>query len=215
MTARTTAVAQYLAADVFRSQRILIPLFLYTIVIGLLLSDNPGPPPGVWPVTALALYPTATWLALIVANTEDPAQRIVTTIAAGGPGRLAAGTLFVALAADTVLIALSVTVSALRATGSYPPQALLSGALVHIAAATTGTAVGLLCARPLVTRVGWSFVIAVSVVTITSVQSWLPPVGSAVRALTTGGPAPVAQALLGLALAGAAAIIAGAVDKTR
>lgn len=106
MTARTPAVARYLAADVFRSQRTLIPLFLYAIVIGLLLSDSPGPPPGVWPATALALYPAATWLALIVANTEDPAQRIVTTIAAGGPGRLAAGTLFVALAAREVEVRL-------------------------------------------------------------------------------------------------------------
>jgi hypothetical protein len=215
VSARTPAVARYLAADVLRSQRILIPMLVYGIAFGILLSDRPGPPPGVWPATALALYPAAAWLALIVANTEDPGQRIVTMTAAGGPGRLAVGTLLVALAGDAVLVALSVTLPALRAADPYPADALLSGVLVHVAAATTGTAVGLLCARPLITRIGWSFCLAVTLVTVTAVQPWLPPVGSAVRTLTSGGPPPVWQALLGVLLAAAGAAVAWAVDRRR
>lgn len=213
--ARTAAVARYLVADVFRSQRILIPLFLYAIVVGLLVSGDPGPPPGVWPATTLALYPAATWLALLLANAEDPAQRVVTMVAAGGPGRLAAGTLLAALAADAVLIGVSVTVPVLRAAEPHPPHGVLAGVVAHLAAATTGTAVGLLCARPLVPRIGWSFAVAVPVVTITSVQPWLPPVGSAVRTLTTSASVPLGEAALGCLLAGAAATIAWAVDRTR
>lgn len=215
MTPRTPAVARYLAADVLRSQRFLVPLLLYGAVVAILADGATGPPPGPWPGTALALYPAAAWLAMVVANTEDPVQRTVTTAAAGGPGRLAAGTLLVALAADVLLVALAVTVTAVRASEPYPLPAVLAAVLAHVAAATTGTAVGLLCARPLVTRIGWSFCLAVTVVTVTVVQPWLPPVGSAVRALTAGGPAPVLEAVLGVVLAGAAAAVVWAVDERR
>jgi hypothetical protein len=70
-----------------------------------------------------------------------------------------------------------------------------------------------LCARPLVTRTGWSFFLAVGLVTITAGQPWLPPVGSAVRALTTGASPPLGEALLGLLLAASAAAAAMAVDR--
>lgn len=213
MTTRTLAVARYVAADVVRSQRVLIPVVVYGVVLAILLSDSVGRPPGVWPATALALYPTAAWLTLVVANIEAPAQRLVTMAAAGGPVRLVTGTLLVALAADAVLVLLSVVVPVVRAADPYPVEAVLSGVLVHVAAATTGTAIGMLCARPLVTRIGWSFLLAVSVVTVTAVQPWLPPVGSAVRALTSDAPPPLGEALLGLLLVAAAAAVAVAVDR--
>jgi hypothetical protein len=213
VTARTLAVARYVAADVVRSQRVLIPVVVYGVVLAILLSDSVGRPPGVWPATALALYPTAAWLTLVVANTEAPAQRLVTMAAAGGPVRLVTGTALVALAADAVLVLLSVVVPVVRAADPYPAEAVLSGVLVHVAAATTGTAIGVLCARPLVTRIGWSFLLAVSLVTITAGQPWLPPVGSAVRALTSDAPPPLGEALLGLLLVASAAAVAVAADR--
>jgi hypothetical protein len=213
VTARTLAVARYVAADAVRSQRVLIPVVVYGIVLAVLLSDSVGRPPGVWPATALALYPTAAWLTLVVANIEAPAQRLVTMAAAGGSVRLVTGTVLVALAADAVLVLLSVVVPVVRAADPYPTEAVLSGVLVHVAAASTGTAIGVLCARPLVTRIGWSFLIAVSVVTVTAVQPWLPPVGSAVRALTSDAPPPLGEAFLGLLLVAAAAAVAVAADR--
>ena len=213
MTARTLAVARYVAADVVRSERVLIPVVVYGVVLAVLLSDSVGRPPGVWPATALALYPTAAWLTLVVANHQSPAQRLVTMAAAGGPVRLVTGTVLVALAADAVLVLVSVVVPVVRAADPYPTEAVLSGVLVHVAAATTGTAIGVLFARPLVTRIGWSFLLAViSVVTVTAVQPWLPPVGSAVRALTSDAP-PLGEALLGLLLVAAAAAMAVAADR--
>ncbi|GAA1238913.1 hypothetical protein [Pseudonocardia alaniniphila] len=213
MTTRTLAVARYVAADVVRSQRVLIPVVVYGVALAVVLSDSVGRPPGVWPATALALYPTAAWLTLVVANIEAPAQRLVTMAAAGGPVRLVTGTVLVALAADAVLVLLSVVVPVVRAADPYPAEAVLSGVLVHVAAATTGTAIGTLCARPVVTRIGWSFLLAVSVVTVTAVQPWLPPVGSAVRALTSDAPPPLGEALLGLLFVAAAAAVAVVVDR--
>jgi hypothetical protein len=120
VSARILAVARFVAADVVRSQRVLIPVLVYGIVLAVLLSDSPGRPPGVWPATALALYPAAAWLALVVMNAEDPAQRLVTMAAAGGPVRLVAGTVLVALAADAALVVLSVVVPAGRSSSRSP-----------------------------------------------------------------------------------------------
>jgi ABC-type Mn2+/Zn2+ transport system ATPase subunit len=43
-------------------------------------------------------------------------------------------------------------------------------------------------AQPVVERIGWSFCLAVVVVVVTAVQPWLPPVGTAVHALSSRGP---------------------------
>ena len=212
---RTPAVARYLAADVVRSQRYLLPLLVHGAVLAVLFGGDPGPPPAPWAVSALAAYPVAAWFAVVVANTEAPEQRGVTLASAGGFAPVAAATLLVALAGALVIAALPVLLPAVVSRYPHPPAVLVLGALVHVACATAGTAVGLLCARPVVTRVGWSFCIGTVVVVATAVQPWLPPVGSAVDALVAGR-SPLAEAVLGVVLALAAAVVAWAVEvRTR
>jgi hypothetical protein len=95
-------------------------------------------------------------------------------------------------------------------TYAYPAPVIATGVLAHVAAATTGTAVGLLCARPVMHGIGWSVVVGGGVLFFTATQMWLPPVGLTVRALNTN-PVPtttlVAQAVLGLALSALAATV--------
>ncbi len=203
-------VARYILDDLLRSQRFLVPVFGYVALLGVLFGGDPGPAPGGWPASALALYAVGAWLAITTANTEDPVQRQVTVAAAGGPGAVARGVLLACLAADMLLAALA-TVRPLVPviTHVYPYSAgeLVGGFLAHLATAAAGTAVGLLCARPVITRIGWSLLAAVTVVVITGVTPWLPPVGTAVRALETvpvALPIVALDAVLGLALAGAA-----------
>ncbi|MCW0216068.1 MAG: hypothetical protein OJJ54_22190 [Pseudonocardia sp.] len=212
---RAFAVARFLAADAVRSQRFLIPLFLHGAILAVLFGGDPGPPPAPWAASALALYPIAAWLALTVANTEDPVQRTVTVAAAGGQVPVAAGTLLVALAGDLLLAVLSVAWPVVATGYPHPPAVLVEGLLGHLACATTGTAVGLLCARPVIGKIGWSLLAAVFVVVVTGVQPWLPPVGTSVAALEAGaGYPPLALgAVLGLALAGVAAGISAAVAR--
>ncbi|TWF76731.1 hypothetical protein FHX44_112626 [Pseudonocardia hierapolitana] len=209
VVARTLAVARFLVADVARSQRFLLPFVAHGAVLAVLFGGDPGPPPGPWAVSALAVYPAAAWLAVVVANTEAPEQRAVTIASAGGPSRVAAATLLVALAGGLVLAALSVVLPAVVSRYPYPPPVLVAGTLAHVACAATGTAVGLLVARPVVTRIGWSFCVGIAVVMATAVQPWLPPVGSAVDALLSGR-LPVAEAALGAGLAVAAAVVSWA-----
>jgi hypothetical protein len=165
---RVLAVARYLVALLFGAQRYLQPALLALAVLGVLFGGDPGPPPTPWAASALAMYPLAAWFALIVANAEDPVQRTVTVASAGGRGTVAAATLLVALAGDVVLVVLSVFGPVLLTRYAYPPEVMVLGLLAHIACTSAGTAVGLLCARPVVRRIGWSFGLVWR-------WSWCPP----------------------------------------
>jgi hypothetical protein len=213
--ARTLATARFLGALVLSEQRVLLPLVLYAAVLGVLFGGDPGPAPTPWAASALAAYPVAAWLALVVANVEDPVQRTVTVAAAGGRGRVAAGTVLVALAGDVVIVAAAVLWPNVVSPYDYATGVLGLAILGHLACAAAGTAVGLLCARPVVRRIGWSFCVAAVVVMVTAVQPWLPPVGTAVHALTAGGTPPVGSAVTALAAVGVAAAVSWWVDRRR
>lgn len=210
------AVARYLLSDVWRAQRVLIPIVAQLAVLAVLFGGDPGALPAPWAASSLALYPVATWLAVAVANTEDPVQRSVTVAAAGGPGPVVRGTVLVAFAGVVLLTALSVGAGSVVAPGASAAH-VVEGVLAHLAAGVAGTAVGLLVARPLVARIGWSLLIGLIVVLCTAVQPWLPPVGAAVAALADDrGPSaflvPLAVAFL---LVGAASGVAIGVARRR
>ena len=202
-----TTLVRYFGADLLRSQRFLLPLVLFMALLTPLFNGDPGPPPQAWTITVLILYPVSCWLAVTVANTEDPVQRQVTIAAAGGPGRVAVGVLLTCLAADLVLIALAVTWPMASTGYAFPPSTIAAGVLAHVAAAATGTAVGLLCARPVVHGIGWSALLGAGVVCLTGTQNWLPPVGLAAKTLNdtpVGLTTLTIQAALALVLAVAA-----------
>ncbi|MFC5948830.1 hypothetical protein ACFQH9_11135 [Pseudonocardia lutea] len=197
------AVARYLLADALRSQRVLLPVVLQVAVLAVLFGGDPGRLPEPWGASVLTLYPVAAWLALTLAHTEDPVQRSVTVAAAGGPAPVAAGILLVALVGDLALAVLGVGWPLVATPYTASPAVVVTGLLAHLAAGATGTAVGLLCARPWIRRIGRSLLVGAVVVIATAVQPWLPPVGTTVHALERGaGPgALVVPVLLALALA--------------
>lgn len=197
---RALAVASYLAADVVRGQRYLFPLLVQLGVLAILFGGDPGPPPAPWAVSALTIYPVSAWLAMVVAHTEAPEQRLVTAASAGGYGRLAAATAGVALVGGWALGAVSVLLPVVVSAHPHPPGVILLGLVAHLACAATGTAVGLLCAHPLIRKLGWSLVAAFTIVAVTAVQPWLPPVGAAVATLTGGGRLPLVELAVGLLL---------------
>jgi hypothetical protein len=203
-----TGLVRYLGSDLLRSQRFLLPVFLYVLILAPLFNGDPGPPPQLWVVTAVVLYPVSCWLAVTVANTEDPVQRHVTIAAAGGPGRVAAGVLLTCLLADLLLVAIAIGWPMLTTGYAFPAQDVAAGVFANVAVAATGTAVGLLCARPVMHSVGWSAVTGGGALFITGAQPWLPPVGLAFRELGSDTVPTVGlalQAALGLTLAGLAA----------
>ncbi|SHL17955.1 hypothetical protein SAMN05443637_12032 [Pseudonocardia thermophila] len=101
---RTVACARFLLADVLRSQRVLLPVILCAGALAVLYGGDPGALPAPWAASVLVLYPVATWLALVVANTEDPPARPVVIAAAGGTGRVVVARLALALAGGAAVV---------------------------------------------------------------------------------------------------------------
>lgn len=198
---RLLAVARYLLVELLAAQRVLVPVVVFVLLAGVLLAGDHVAAPGPWPATTLALYAVAAWIGLVTANAEDPVARTVTVAAAGGPGPVTVATALVALAVSVVLALLVVLVPGLVSPGGFPPAALVAGLLAHLAAAVTGCGIGMITARPLISRVGWSFVLTALVVVVTAVQPWLPPVGTAVEALSTASvPSGALVVALGVAV---------------
>jgi hypothetical protein len=205
-TSRFVALVSYRLTDTLRAQRAVLPALVFVVLLAVLVTHDRSPAPGPWPVTVLALYVAAAWLALATADTEEPAQRAVTTVAAGGPGRVVAATVVVVLAIAAPLATLAAIVPAVLAPQGFPTAAVVAALVAHLVAATSGTAVGLLAARPLVTRVGWAASGIAVVVVVTATQPRLPPVGDAVRLVGETGTSATGLAAglladLGVALA--------------
>lgn len=206
------AVSRFLLADLYRSQRAVVPIIGQAVLLAVLFGGDPGPLPAPWAASALALYPIAAWLGIVVANTEDPIQRNVTVVAAGGVARVAGGVLLLAVAGDVLLSLISVVWPMVTTTYPHPLSLVALGFGAHLACALTGTAVGLLCARPVIGKVGWSLLAAGTVVVVTGTQSRVPPVGTVVRAITAGEPpgsatVVVTGLVLGVLLAVVAAVV--------
>lgn len=194
-------LVRYLGSDLLRSQRFLLPVFLYVLLLATLFSDDPGPPPQMWTVTAVVLYPVSCWLAVTVANTEDPVQRQVTIAAVGGPARVAFGVLLTCLLADLVLVAIAICWPMVSTKHDFPAHTVTNGILAHIAVTATGTAVGLLCARPVIHSVGWSVLAGSGALFLTASLPWLPPVGLTFTALNdTPVPTTTVATQAGIAL---------------
>jgi hypothetical protein len=211
-------LVRYLGSDLLRSQRFLLPMLLYVGLLAPLLAGDPEPSPQLWTFTALVLCPVSCWLAVTVANTEDPVQRQVTIAAVGGPTRVAIGVLVTCLLADAVLVAIAMCWPLLSSSYAFPGHAVMAGLLAHVAVAGTGTAAGLLCARPVLHGIGWSAIAGGGTMFVAVTQNWLPPVGLAVRSLNES-PVPIStlalQAVLGLALSAAATALTVVVHNRR
>jgi hypothetical protein len=203
------ALIRYLLADLLRTQRLIAPLLLYLAVLAVLYSGDAGGPLPAYAATAGALYPVAAWLAVVVAGGEEPAQRAVTTVAAGGWARMLGGVLGAALVLDAGLVVLGTLVPVVVNPHPYPPVDVLAGAVGHVVCGVTGTAVGLLFGRPLVRRVGVSVLGVVAAVAVTFGLRHHSPVGAVLTGLGSDQP-PDLTPVLGLAAGSAALVLAAA-----
>ncbi|MFJ8039708.1 hypothetical protein ACIRBX_04220 [Kitasatospora sp. NPDC096147] len=189
------AVVRYTLADFLRSQRGLPQLALY---LGLLavLHAFPGPVLQGYGASAGALLPVTVWLALTLHHTEDPLQATVTAVNAGGAARALIGRTAAALLCGLALAVVAL-VWPMAANGTaYGPGELTDGLLAHTTAVLTGTALGGLCARPVIRRPGHAFAAAALLSLVALVSRTVSPVNGTVRLLSAAPPAPATTTLL-------------------
>ncbi|MBW4717627.1 hypothetical protein [Saccharothrix obliqua] len=176
-------LVRYLLADVLRGQRFLPPLLVYGAVLAMFNAGDAGPPLSAYAGSCAFLYPAAVWLTVVIATSEDPVRRAVTVVAAGGWGRAqAAVTLLSCLAVTAVALAAAV-VPPLVQPRPYPVAVVVLGFAALLVCGLTGVGVGVLCARPVITRHGWSALTAAALAVAAFLFGQVPPIGNVLGAL--------------------------------
>jgi hypothetical protein len=199
------ALVWYTLSLLGRGQGYLAPLLLFATVLTVLTTNELGPVTNSYGACAAGQLVCMAWLTIASANAENPVQRAMTTVNAGGAGRvMLAGTL------TAVLLCAALTVAGLV----YPvvagrpvvtPAAVAAGALAQLGCGAVGIAVGLFCNRQVIARAGYAVLLAVVSIGLLVVVRDLPPVGPLLALMASDrAPAgllgPVA-ALTALALA--------------
>lgn len=177
------ALVRYLAVDLLKSQRYLPPLLLHCAVLGMMFSGDAGEALFAYAGSSALIYPVAAWLGVVIATTEDPIQRTVTAVTAGGWGRVASAQALLA-GAGTVLLAVIATLWPVF-TNPHPYSLAVVGLgmAAHLVCGFTGVGVGMLCSRPVISRTGPSVLAVVAVVAVTFKVGQATPVGAVLGGL--------------------------------
>ncbi|KAA2254105.1 hypothetical protein F0L68_31355 [Solihabitans fulvus] len=209
-----TALVRYLLADLVRSQRYLPVVIAFLAVLGVLYSGDPGDPVSAYAGSCVMVYPIAAWFAVVVATAEDPVQRTVTAVTAGGWGRLQVGVAGLATLGAVTLSVLGAVAPVLISGHPYGPVEVAIGLGAHLSCSFTGTAVGLLVSRPVINRIGWTAVAAMGIVVITFPLKRMPPVGAVLGLLSDRDVGHALPVLAGSgALAAVLLVVATAVSR--
>ncbi|MFI9008318.1 hypothetical protein ACIGNX_13925 [Actinosynnema sp. NPDC053489] len=194
-----TALVRYLLVDVLRAQRWLPPVLLHVAVLGMLYASDAGPPLPAYAGTCVLVCPVSAWLTVVVATAEDPVRRAVTVVAAGGWARAQAAVTALSVLAALSVALLAALVPVVTQPRPYPPAVVVQGFAGLAVCALVGVGIGVLCARPVITGVGWSVLAATGLVVLVFLFGRTPPVGNVLWALSHDEGVPSALAVSGVA----------------
>jgi hypothetical protein len=157
----TAALLRYLAADFLRSQRWVAPVLAFLGGVAL-FNVAGGPLLTTYADTSTVLLPVSIWLAVTVANSEDPMQAAVTAVTIGGDLRLRLGKLLTAWVAGAACTVVAVLWPLLTRgyTGRAGVGEVAAGAGAHLLVAGFGVAVGSFGMWAVLPRVGWTVLFA-------------------------------------------------------
>ncbi len=154
------ALVRYVSRDVFRSQRWVAPLVCFAAIDAIVGAQTGSVLPS-YAIGAAALLFIATWLTVVVVNSEDPIQQSITEVCAGSQtkvrsAKLAASFLMAVAAGVLGMIAPTIISSSSTTTGE-----VVAGVFAQIITALMGVAFGALCSRPIVLHRSWSVLFGV------------------------------------------------------
>jgi hypothetical protein len=180
----TLGLLRYTAVDWVRSQRWLPASLIMLITLTVMNAAGGGGTLAGYGVTAALLFPLTAWLTVGALNAEEPEQRWVTSVTAGGVGRVIAARVLVASVWALLLGVLAVTWPLLASDPSRRGADVLIGLVAHAICVGGGAALGIVLSRPLVDAPGY---VALGVVLVFMLELGirvLPPVGPIVDLLT-------------------------------
>jgi len=175
------ALIRYLVAAMLHSQRHYGPVLLFAGLLGSLSANDSGPLPSAYASSAAALFVAAVWFTAALISTQDPVQRAITTVAAGSARKILLAT--VAVAALTCVLLAMAGLAVPLVTGDHVVTGtdLLVGAEAEIACGAAGIAIGLVCSRLVIRRLGYALASAIALMFIVLLAPGLPPVNALLR----------------------------------
>ena len=210
-----TALYRYLMASVLLSQRYLPPtlIFLAAMAVGT-TSDN-GPLQSSYAFCVLAMLVCTTWLTVSLVNHEDPTQHKITLVMIGSSLRVLAITVAVVLTWCVPLLVVGIVYPIVTGKHVFAAGDLVVGAAAQLAAAMIGIAIGLLCSRLVIPRIGIAMLTAAGAILAVLLLRWISPIRPLMTLLSDGRTPGGTAVPLTLLTALAAAILIAALFATR
>jgi hypothetical protein len=210
-----TALYRYLMASVLLSQRYLPPtlIFLAAMAVGT-TSDN-GPLQSSYAFCVLAMLVCTTWLTVSLVNHEDPTQHKITLVMIGSSLRVLAITVTVVLTWCVPLLVVGIVYPIVTGKHVFTAGDLVVGAAAQLAAAMIGVAIGLLCSRLVIPRIGIAMLTAAAAILAVLLLHWISPIRPLMTLLSDGRTPGGTAVPLTLLTALAAAILIAALFATR
>lgn len=210
-----TALYRYLMSSVLLSQRYLPPtlIFLAAMAVGT-TSDN-GPLQSSYSFCVLAMLVCTTWLAVSIVNHEDPTQHKITLVMIGSSLRVLAITVTIVLTWCVPLLLVGIVYPIVTGKHVVTAGDLVVGAAAQLGAAMIGIAIGLLCSRLVIPRIGVAMLTAAAAIIAVLLLRWISPIRPLMTLLSDGRTPGGAAVPVTLLTAVAATILIAAVFATR
>lgn len=210
-----SALYRYLLTSVLLSQRYLPPtlIFLAAMAVGT-TSDN-GPLQSSYSFCVLAMLVCTTWLTVSIVNHEDPTQRKITLVMIGSSLRVLTMTVAVVVTWCVPLLLIGLVYPIVTGKHVVTAGDLAVGAAAQLGAAMIGIAIGLLCSRLVIPRIGVAMLTAAAAILAVLLLRWISPIRPIMTVLSdekTAGANAVPLTLLALL---SAVLLAAAVLATK
>lgn len=212
---------RYTLANMLLSQRYLPPVLLFVVLLAVFTSNDNGPLMPLYAFCSAAVFVCGTWLTIATVNAEDPTQRSITVVNAGGQGRVLVAAACVAFTGCVALSLLGLVYPVVTGRHAEGVAVLLLGLVAELTGALTGIAVGLLCSRPVIRRPGWSVVTGLLATLVLLLVPGMPPMNDVFHLMLdenqagTALPGVLGFAVLSVALAAGGAAVTGYVAQRR
>ena len=210
-----SALYRYLMTSVLLSQRYLPPtlIFLAALAVGT-TSDN-GPLQSSYAFCVLAMLVCTTWLSVSIVNHEDPTQHQITLVMIGSSLRVLAITVTVVLTWCVPLLLVGLIYPIVTGKHVVTAGDLLVGAAAQLGTAMIGIAIGLLCSRLVIPRIGIAMLTAAAAILVVLLIRWISPIRPLMTLLSDGRTVGGAAVPITLLTALAASMLGAAVFVTR
>jgi hypothetical protein len=202
-------------ASVLLSQRYLPPtlIFLAAMAVGT-TSDN-GPLQSSYAFCVLAMLVCTTWLTVSLVNHEDLTQHKITLVMIGSSLRVLAITVTVVLTWCVPLLVVGIVYPIVTGKHVFTAGDLVVGAAAQLGAAMIGIAIGLLCSRLVIPRIGIAMLTAAAAILAVVLLRWISPIRPLMTLLSDGRTPGGTAVPVTLLTALAAAILIAALFATK